>query len=57
VITPPQLSHGTIDRDSSFSEIVGPQSQRPPRVTLVLSSGSPHRTGCLPWTLFRRRSR
>ena len=48
VDTPPQLYHGPHDRDYRFSLIFEPLPQRVSRVTLVLSSGCPHRTGHRP---------
>ena len=44
----PQLYHGPIDRYPWFLPIFGPSPQRVSRLTFVLSSGSPHRTGLLP---------
>ena len=48
LVSPPLLYHGPIDRASWFLAIFGPSPHRVFRVTLVLFSGSPHRTGLPP---------
>ena len=47
-VSPPQLYHGPIDHASWFSAIFEPSPQRVSRVTLILSSGTPYRTGLPP---------
>ena len=44
-VSPPRLYHGPTDHASWFSAIFGPSPQRVSRVTLILSSGTPYRTG------------